>query len=215
MCTRIVRNVVEVQALKLEHYILGLLSLKPHTGYDIKKYLDTEGRFVREPVHFSQLYRTLKGMEQEGLVSFVEESREGRPDAKVYQITPAGRDLFLGWLRSPLKPSFRYQESELPSRLCFGSMLDNATILRLLHNELEFRQEQISRRRGRDRTIQGLEASDEIDPARVRFLGDLVHECGTGGMDHYVSWLQRAIDRVERELPDINTASQEKTLVHS
>jgi DNA-binding PadR family transcriptional regulator len=210
MRTGIVRNAVEVQAVKLEHIILGLLSLKPHTGYDIKKYLDTEGPFFREPVHFSQLYRTLKSMEQEGWVSFVEESREGRPDAKVYHITPVGRDLFLGWLRSPLKPSFRYQESELLFRLAFGSVLDNATILRLLHNELELRQEQISRRRGRDRTIQGLEANDGIDPARVRYLMDLAHEAGSGGMDHYVSWLQRTIDRVERELPDTNTTGQER-----
>ena len=201
--------------MKLEHIILGLLSLKPHSGYDIKKYLDTEGRFIREPVHFSQLYRTLKSMEQEGWVSFVEESREGRPDAKVYHITPAGHDLFLGWLRSPLKPSYRYHESELPTRLMLGSMLDNATILRLLHNELEFRQEQIARRRGRDRTIQGLENNDRIDPARVRFLMDLAHENGNGGMDQYVSWLRHAIDCVERELPDINTTSQEKTLVGS
>ena len=201
--------------MKLEHIILGLLSLKPHTGYDIKKYLDTEGRFMREPVHFSQLYRTLKRMEQEGWVDFVEETREGRPDAKVYHITPAGLDLFLRWLRSPSKPSFRPSDSDLPSRLMFGGLLDNATLLRLLRSELEYRQEQIARFRGRDRTIQGLDANDRIDPERQRVLADLGHELGTGRMDQYVSWLQRAIERIERELPDINTTIQETTMVRS
>lgn len=188
--------------MKLEHYILGLLSLKPHTGYDIKKYLDTEGRFIREPVHFSQLYRTLKSMEQDGLVHSVEETRAGRPDAKVYHLTPAGHELFVTWLRSPLKLSFRHQESELGMRLVFGSLLDKATLLRMLHNELEFRQDQIARFRNRDRTIQGVETRNGVDPARVSYLQDLTHELGSGQMDLYVSWLRRAIERIERELPD-------------
>lgn len=195
--------------MKLEHYILGLLSVKPHTGYDIKKHLDTEGRFIREPVHFSQLYRTLKSMEQDGLVHSVEESRAGRPDAKVYHLTPAGHEALMSWLRSPLKPSFRHQESELGMRLSFGSALDNATILRMLHNELAFRQEQIARFRNRDRAIEGAEASAGLDPARLNYLRDLVHELGSGRMDHYVAWLQHAIERIERELPDIASRQEQ------
>lgn len=188
--------------MKLEHFILGLLSMKPYTGYDIKKYLDTEGRFIRARVHFSQLYRTLKSMEQEGLVYSVEEARGGRPDAKVYHLTPAGYDAFISWLRSPLEFSFRQQESELGMRLSFGALLDNATLLRMLHNELAFRQQQIAQFRNRDRTLQGIEARGGLDPARLIFLRDLTHELGTGRMDHYVDWLQRAIERIERELPD-------------
>lgn len=198
--------------MKLENFILGLLSLKPHTGYDIKKYLDTEGRFLRAQVHFSQLYRTLKSMEQDGLVYSVEEERGGRPDAKVYHLTPTGNDAFTSWLRSPLELSFRQQESELNMRLSFGALLDNATILRMLHNELEFRQQQIAQFRNRDRTLQGIEARDGLDPARLTFLRELTHELGTGRMDHYVAWLQRAIERIERELPD-RPSRQEKPRV--
>ena len=189
--------------MKLEHVILGLLSLRPHTGYDIKKYFDTEGRFLREPVHFSQLYRTLKSMEQSGWVRFVEESRDGRPDAKVYHLTPDGHDLFLEWLRSPLPHSFRYRDSELPGRIQFGSLLDNATLLRMLHNELAFRREQIARFRNRDRTVLIADDNKELDPARIKFLSDLTHEYGAGGMDHYVAWLISAIERIEKELTNI------------
>src|SRR5438552_1475357 len=103
--------------MKLEHLILGLLSLKPSTGYDIKKFFDTEGHFLRESVHFSQLYRTLKIMQEQDLTTFVGEEREGKPDIKTYFITPIGQDEFLKWLYSPLKPSFRFQESELQTRL--------------------------------------------------------------------------------------------------
>lgn len=197
--------------MKLEHYILGLLSLKSHTGYDIKKYLDTEGRFLRARIHFSQLYRTLKSMEQEGLVSSVEEARGGRPDAKVYHLTPAGYVAFTSWLRSPLELSFRHQESELGMRLAFGALLDNATILRMLHNELEFRREQIARFRNRDRTIQGVEAKKGVDPERVSYLQNLTHELGSGQMDFYVSWLQRTIERIEREFPDSNARQEQAT----
>ena len=33
--------------MKLEYMILGILTINPMTGYDMKKYLDTEGRFGR------------------------------------------------------------------------------------------------------------------------------------------------------------------------
>lgn len=188
--------------MKLEHLILGYLCLKPYTGYEIKKYFDTEGRFVREPVHFSQLYRTLKGMQEQGWTTFVEEEREGKPDTKTYSITPVGEAEFLKWLYSPLKPSFRFQESELRARLSFSPMLDKKTILHFLRVELEFRQNQIAQYRNRNRHSNVSEFNKKFDPARYIYFADLLHEYGAGSADHYVSWIKNTIDRVEKDIPD-------------
>jgi PadR family transcriptional regulator AphA len=187
--------------LKLEHRILGLLCFKPQTGYDIKKYLDTEGRFLRGPVHFSQLYPTLKSLEKEGMVSFIEEQREGRLAIKIYTITPVGRESFLDWLNSPLENTFSHTDSELIPRLSFGGMLDKAVILRMLHGELNFRKSQIAKYRNRDRRIPGIESSEWLDPEREQFMKDLLHEHGANLMDTYVSWLEKAIKQVEQNLP--------------
>jgi PadR family transcriptional regulator, regulatory protein AphA len=187
--------------LKLEHRVLGLLCLKPHTGYDIKKYLDTEGRFMRGAVHFSQLYPTLKNLVRDGLISFVEEQREGRPDAKIYTITLAGREYFLDWLRSPLEFIFDHRDNDLVGRLVWGGMLDKAMILRMLHNELDFRNSQIAKYRHRDRALKGIVASEWVDPERQQFMLELLHEDGAAQMDTYVAWIQRTIERVEQNLP--------------
>jgi DNA-binding PadR family transcriptional regulator len=199
--------------LKLEHRILGLLCFKPHTGYDIKKYLDTEGRFMRGSVHFSQLYPTLKSLEKEGKVSFVEEQRENKQDVKIYTITPAGRQYFLDWLHSPLEHTFDHRDSELVPRLCFGGMLDKAEILRMLHSELNFRKSQIAKYRYRDRTIKGMEASKWLDVEREQFMQDLVHEHGANLMDTYVSWLEKAIEQVEQNLSGDNPLKEVMQIV--
>ena len=33
--------------MKLEHILLGALLERPSTGYDLKKFMDTHGRFLR------------------------------------------------------------------------------------------------------------------------------------------------------------------------
>ena len=71
--------------MKLEYYTLGLLEIKPLTGYDIKKFLDTEGRFGRKRAPLSQIYNTLKRMLEQEWVEFEEVKREGKPDVKIYQ----------------------------------------------------------------------------------------------------------------------------------
>ncbi len=68
--------------LKLEYYILGLLTLNPQTGYDVKKHLGTEGRFERRRAPLSQIYTTLKRMTENNLVTFVEKEREVCPERK-------------------------------------------------------------------------------------------------------------------------------------
>ena len=188
--------------MKLEHLILGLLSLQPKTGYDIKKYLDTEWRFVRDSVHLSQLYRTLKGMQENEWVTFVGEEREGRPDTKTYSITPKGKNEFLTWLYSPLKLTFRYVDSDLSSRIAFGVMLDKKTILHFLRVELEFRLSQIAQFRNRNRYMNPELLNKDIDSDRLRYFQDLAHDLGSHGADNYVAWLRRTIEKVERDFSD-------------
>ena len=99
--------------MKLEFYILGLLKINPSTGYDIKKILDTEGRFGRKRAPLSQIYNTLKRMVENGWVRFEEEQREGKPDIKIYHNTPEGEQAFMEYLCSPIEPPFRFRESDI------------------------------------------------------------------------------------------------------
>ena len=48
--------------MKLEYILLGALLAGPRTGYDLKKFMDTHGRFLRSNTQMSQVYRSLTTM---------------------------------------------------------------------------------------------------------------------------------------------------------
>ncbi|GAC79737.1 DNA-binding transcriptional regulator, PadR family [Gordonia malaquae] len=86
--------------MALEHAILVSLTERPGTGYEIGQ------QFVRSIGYFwsathQQIYRTLKKLHADGLVSFEEIEQDGRPDKKVYTISDAGRDMLAEWVVTP------------------------------------------------------------------------------------------------------------------
>ncbi|MCA9919925.1 MAG: PadR family transcriptional regulator [Anaerolineales bacterium] len=178
--------------MKLEHYILGLLIINPSTGYDIKKHLDTEGRFTRRRAPLSQIYNTLKRMLENELVTFVEEKREGKPDLKIYSITSEGRKYLIDFLRSPVKLAFRHNESSIMFRIRYAFLVDVEVIIQQIQDELAYRQKQISMFRHRDRTIESTNLSpDEVTYAQM--INDELHIYGATAMDLYVNYLKEIL----------------------
>lgn len=178
--------------LKLEYHILGQLTISSKTGYEIKKYLDTEGRFERARAPLSQIYNTLKRMTENNLVTFEEERREGKPDLKVYSITPEGKDLLIEFLRSPQEMAFRYSESTIWFRIQYAFLIEQAVIIAHIQNELDFRQGQISQFRNRNRTIK----SSLLSPSELTYvqaIADEIHNYGSDRMDVYVAHLKEMI----------------------
>lgn len=178
--------------MKLEHYILGLLTINSGTGYDVKKHLDTEGRFTRRRAPLSQIYTTLKRMTENDLVSFVEEKREGKPDLKIYSITPEGKQFLIDYLYSPLNRTFRHSESSILFRIRYAFLMEPEVIIKHIQDELEFRQNQISTFRHRDRTIE----STILSPAELAYaqaINDELHNFGAARMDQYVAHLQQML----------------------
>ncbi len=175
--------------MKLEHYILGLLTINPSTGYDIKKHLDTEGRFTRRRAPLSQIYNTLKRMHENNLVTFVEEKRDGKPDLKIYSLTAKGKQFLMDYLSSPLEKSFRYNESSILFRIRYAFLMDLEMVIKQIQEELDFRKKQINKFRYRDRTVDSTNLSaDEL--AYVQAINDELHSYGASAMDLYVARLQ-------------------------
>jgi len=101
--------------------ILGMLSLGPMSGYDIKQFAESSiGHFWTE--NYGQIYPTLKELLAEGLIT----RRKGASDARkqVYEIAPRGREALRGWLRVP--PAAQPVRSELMLKLFFGDQIEPA-----------------------------------------------------------------------------------------
>lgn len=85
----------------LEHALLGMIAeQEPVSGYDLIK------TFRISMVHFwhahqGQIYPTLDRMERAGLVQSREIVQRGRPNKRLFSITPSGKQMLLEWLSSP------------------------------------------------------------------------------------------------------------------
>jgi PadR family transcriptional regulator, regulatory protein AphA len=101
-----------------KYAVLGLLTLGPMTGYDLKK------KSEQSLVHFwhesyGNLYPRLAELEADGLVTSRRQRRERAPDATVYQITASGRRALAAWLRAPAAPE--RTRSEVVLKVFFGA----------------------------------------------------------------------------------------------
>jgi len=181
----------------LEFILLGLLTLRPSTGYDLKKTMDISVRYI-SPVALSQIYPTLKRMTQNGLVTYRLVERRGKTDLKIYSITRAGQELFLKWLAEPHKPD-PYRFDTFTLRFYFSSLLDKATLLNHIRTELAFRQVQLDIARNLKLNDLGdMAPIEELDMTRTVKFWELYHQYGLQFMETYTNWLKYIRGVVEK-----------------
>jgi DNA-binding PadR family transcriptional regulator len=81
--------------------LLALLAKEPAHGYELKLALEqTFGQAYPSP-NIGQIYVTLKRLEQDGLVRSQDVEQNSRPNKRVYELTPAGREELAAWVEEP------------------------------------------------------------------------------------------------------------------
>lgn len=101
--------------------LLGVLSLGPRSGYDIKKLIERSiAHFWRES--YGQIYPILRRLEAEGLAARRRQTQRGKPDRQVYSLTERGLAELQRWLRTPARPDGL--RSELLLKLFLGGRVD-------------------------------------------------------------------------------------------
>lgn len=112
--------------LPLEQALLGLLMQEPMHGYDLHQQVKAELSEIWY-MGISNIYGALKRLEQSGQVKSDLITQNDRPPRKVYQITQAGEQSFLDWLRRPV-PTVREMRVEFPTKLYFFHALGLAGV---------------------------------------------------------------------------------------
>ncbi|HSM81563.1 MAG TPA: PadR family transcriptional regulator [Nodosilinea sp.] len=90
--------------MALSHTILAVLSQQPYSGYDISKRFE-ESVSCYWQASQQQIYRELGKMEQQGWVVYETVPQAGKPDKKIYSITPAGQAELTRWYAEPTEPT--------------------------------------------------------------------------------------------------------------
>lgn len=115
--------------MSLKYVILGLLSFKPQTGYEIKANCNQSIRYLWNADQ-AQIYRTLSEITEQGLAVSKTIQQDGRPNKKVYELTKAGKEALQKWLASPLQPNNQRNE-ELLQVFFSGQISDEAILINL------------------------------------------------------------------------------------
>ncbi len=108
--------------------VLGLLALRPRSGYEIKQTLDKTTRFFWN-ASYGQIYPELRRLAAAGLVEGEDAPRGGRART-VYSLTDEGRRRLEEWLADP---GFRVDiRDEGLLKLFFADLLPGEAALELL-----------------------------------------------------------------------------------
>ena len=177
--------------------LLGFLKYESKTGYELKQTMD------KSTAHFwhakqSQIYTTLKKMEEYGLIISHPEPQDRRPDRRVYEITESGEKALQEWL---LQPVTRLETAKhlLLLKLFFSGKLEKETILtqlRLLRN-LHERQAELYKTESPDFIKKITDSNPELKQDAC--LWEATRRFGALHEKMYTRWLDETIAMVEKE----------------
>ncbi len=125
------------------YIVLGLLSFgEERSGYEIRKAGESLKYFYWNPAQ-SQIYRELRRLEANQLVTSYHVPQTGKPDKQLYCITEKGTAVFRDWItHQTLPPTVR--KHPLLLKLFFGHVVEPDVIQNLLREFIEDMQQNLA-----------------------------------------------------------------------
>ncbi len=168
--------------MTIQYAILGLLSWRPFSGYDLKKVFANSDTLYWSGNN-NQVYKVLVELHKEGLVAQEIQFQESLPARKIYTITAQGQEALKQWvLSSPDLPEFR---STFLIQLTWADLLENAALDQLFAAYEEALQLKLSMLREQARR-EG--AAHGARTSREAYLWEKVSQNVTSKYEHELAW---------------------------
>ena len=178
--------------MSLKYAILGLLSFKPQTGYEIKANFNQSIRYIWNSDQ-TQIYRTLAEISEEGLAIPKTIQQDGRPNKKIYKLTEKGSEVLRQWLSSPLRSKGQRNEELL--QIFFSGLMPDDKIIGKLKKVKEGVLSSIT-------GLSSLEKESELfntenKNSKTHFFFKITLELGIKSMQLNLDWIDSVIKRFE------------------
>ncbi len=171
-------------SMSLRHLILGLLTQKPMSGYDIKHVLKSLDWLVGNP-SFGSLYPALHAMLEDDLVSVEVIPQHDKPSRKVYTITDEGQEALQEWAKQPVSASVSLKTFVM--RLILADNLPRANLIA----HLQQRRAQVADNHSTlARTVEVLDTEQELKQRLALDYGLTLATAELAWLDNTVSWLE-------------------------
>jgi len=173
--------------LSIRHFILGLLTRQPMSGYDIKSFLKSLTWLVGSP-SFGSLYPALHALLENGLVTVEVILCQDKPPRKIYSITEAGRQVLREWMDQPVASGASLKAFVM--RLVLASNLSHAGLIA----HLQQRRAQVSAHQlALEQTTRTMDESMDLGER-------LVFDYGLAVATAELAWLDRTLARLPQSL---------------
>ncbi|MBU50630.1 MAG: hypothetical protein CL920_18280 [Deltaproteobacteria bacterium] len=179
--------------MSLQHAILGFLSLRSMTGYDLKKSFDRSASHFW-PGNQSQIYRTLSKLTELDFVDVDVHERGDLLPTKTYSITPSGRQHLHTWLSTPLGE--RPVREPFLLQLFFGGLLSDDEVLALIQSEIALTEDALKQYEALKEPPTPPESKED---KRKVFFSLLTLEFGLHANETYLRWLTSIKERIEAQ----------------
>ena len=176
--------------MSLKHALLGLLTHQPMTGYELKQFFDSTVQHFWN-AELSQIYPTLKTIEEQGWVEKHVAQQDGRPDRKIYELTDAGRDEFVRWAREAVPPADLRDAFMI--KVFFGNEIPVEDLLVLLRRQMEEHQKMLAFSETVLRPRIQHAREHEKYTARHQLYWTLTLEMAIAYRKAYIDWCERAM----------------------
>ena len=168
--------------------VLGLLSFKEMSGYDVKQHADGSIRYFFWSPASSQIYSELRRLASLGYVRERRVAQERRPDKRLYRITRTGEQALRAWLEDS-QPVPDVHKSLQLLKLFFGQSTSPGVLT-----------EQLAERRRHTR--QALAEFEEIErllaDQEQGFYAHLTLQSSLAHTHAELVWLDYAIEELSR-----------------
>jgi len=142
--------------MHLEYALLGLIRQQPQYGYDLlQNWSATLGLIWN--VKPASLYAALNKLEEQGLLNSMRVPGEASPARKVFNLTPAGEETFLAWMRTPVASPRAFRQ-EWFARLYFFPQVPQEIVHALYTAQLDAAEQWLAEQKTLDLTGSFFEA---------------------------------------------------------
>ncbi len=127
--------------MALAHAILAVLVHQPRSGYDLTKHFERSIGFFWNASH-QQIYRELAKLEVQNWIAAEAIAQEGRPDKKLYHLTPLGQQHLTQWITEPCEAVA--MKDDLLVKVFVGSLVSASAIAKELARHRQLHSEKLA-----------------------------------------------------------------------
>lgn len=173
--------------MSLKYVLLGFLTNGPESGYSLRKRFFQPGK-----PKLSQVYRTLKEMAAEGLVTSTREEQEKLPARNLYCLTKKGKTEFQRWMTGAWKVT--PVKEHLVLKLSFASQGNKKAIVAGMDTFIKVKMEELAyyRTEAREHIARAAQGRNELD----RFYWELILDFLVRRCTAELDWAEEAMAKI-------------------